>query len=215
MDLRARPPSGDGPGFVSSSGDSHGHEGRTKQAAVLEASRSIILESGIGKLSHGAIAEVLDISKSAIHWHFPTKDDLLKALIDDYLEHLQAEEKRHETPFIASGLSPEDAVLPAMRLWYLDFRENRAGWVGLGSQLLSLSSRHPALVEPIRAWYKSLYDRIGRSSADTVRGYVAMMVFDGFFNSSKMGRHDAFGRGDGRHADARAARGLCGPPRHA
>lgn len=33
----------------------------------------------------------------------------------------------------------------------------------------------------------SLYDRIGRSSADTVRGYVAMMVFDGFFNSSKMG----------------------------
>ena len=34
---------------------------------------------------------------------------------------------------------------------------------------------------------QSLYDRIGRSSADTVRGYVAMMVFDGFFNSSKMG----------------------------
>ena len=112
---------------------------------------------------------------------------MYKRQIDDYLEHLQAEEKRHETPFIASGLSPEDAALPAMRLWYLDFRENRAGWVGLGSQLLSLSSRHPALVEPIRAWYKSLYDRIGRSSADTVRGYVAMMVFDGFFNSSKMG----------------------------
>lgn len=162
-------------------------KGEQSRQRILEASRSIILESGIGKLSHGAIAEVLDISKSAIHWHFPTKDDLLKALIDDYLEHLQAEEKRHETPFIASGLSPEDAVLPAMRLWYLDFRENRAGWVGLGSQLLSLSSRHPALVEPIRAWYKSLYDRIGRSSADTVRGYVAMMVFDGFFNSSKMG----------------------------
>lgn len=162
-------------------------KGEQSRQRILEASKSIILESGIGKLSHGAIAEVLDISKSAIHWHFPTKDDLLKALIDDYLEHLQAEEKRHETPFIASGLSPEDAVLPAMRLWYLDFRENRAGWVGLGSQLLSLSSRHPALVEPIRAWYKSLYDRIGHSSADTVRGYVAMMVFDGFFNSSKMG----------------------------
>ena len=109
-------------------------KGEQSRQRILEASRSIILESGIGKLSHGAIA-----------------------------------------------------VLPAMRLWYLDFRENRAGWVGLGSQLLSLSSRHPALVEPIRAWYKSLYDRIGRSSADTVRGYVAMMVFDGFFNSSKMG----------------------------
>ena len=113
-------------------------KGEQSRQRIPEASRSIILESGIGKLSHGAIAEVLDISKSAIHWHFPTKDDLLKALIDDYLEHLQAEEKRHETPFIASGLSPEDAVLPAMRLWYLDFRENRAGWVGLGSQLLSL-----------------------------------------------------------------------------
>ena len=77
-------------------------KGEQSRQRILEASRSIILESGIGKLSHGAIAEVLDISKSAIHWHFPTKDDLLKALIDDYLEHLQAEEKRHETPFIAS-----------------------------------------------------------------------------------------------------------------
>ena len=170
-------------------------KGEQSRQRILEASKSIILESGIGKLSHGAIAEVLDISKSAIHWHFPTKDDLLKALIDDYLEHLQAE-------------------VPAMRLWYLDFRENRAGWVGLGSQLLSLSSRHPALVEPIRAWYKSLYDRIGRSSADTVRGYVAMMVFDGFFNSSKMGVMTL----SDEEMDAmqmHVLRGLCGPPRHA
>lgn len=162
-------------------------KGEQSRQRILEESKSIILEKGIEKLSHGAIAERLSLTKSAVHWHFPSKNDLLKALIDDYLEHLKAEDERHEAPFIAAGLKPEDAVLPAMRLWYLDFRENRRGWVGIGSQLLSLSSRDPSLVAPIRDWYKSLYDRIGGSSADAVPGYVAMMVFDGFFNSSKMG----------------------------
>ena len=38
-------------------------KGEQSRQRILEASRSIILESGIGKLSHGAIAEVLDISK--------------------------------------------------------------------------------------------------------------------------------------------------------
>ena len=37
-------------------------KGEQSRQRILEASRSIILESGIGKLSHGAIAEVLDIS---------------------------------------------------------------------------------------------------------------------------------------------------------
>ena len=187
-------------------------KGEQSRQRILEASRSIILERGIGKLSHGAIAEVLDISKSAIHWHFPTKDDLLKALIDDYLEHLQAEEKRHETPFIASGFSPEDAVLPAMRLWNLDFRERRAGWVGLGSQLLVAPSR------PRRA-----HPRMGQVALRQERPFVGrhrqrLRRHDGLRRRLQLvqdGRHDAFGRGDGRHADARAARGLCGPPRHA
>ena len=98
-------------------------KGEQSRQRILEASRSIILESGIGKLSHGAIAEVLDISKSAIHWHFPTKDDLLKALIDDYLEHLQAEEKRHQSRFNASSVNPEDALQIATFLCFLQLRE--------------------------------------------------------------------------------------------
>lgn len=162
-------------------------KGEQSRQHILDACRIIILKNGIDKLSHGAIADMLTITKSAVHWHFPTKDDLLRALIEDYLHHLLAEEERHEAPFIKAGLSPEDAVLPGMRLWYLNFRQNRRGWIGIGSQLLSLWSRDQSLVEPIRQWYESLYDRIARSKADTVKGNVAMMVFDGFFNSSKMG----------------------------
>ena len=162
-------------------------KGEQSRQHILDACRIIILKNGIDKLSHGAIADMLTITKSAVHWHFPTKDDLLRALIEDYLHHLLAEEERHEAPFIKAGLSPEDAVLPGMRLWYLNFRQNRRGWIGIGSQLLSLWSRDQSLVEPIRQWYESPHDTIARSKADTVKGNVAMMVFDGFFNSSKMG----------------------------
>lgn len=162
-------------------------KGELSHQQILETANAIILTSGIAKLSHAAIAERLNLSKSAVHWHFPTKHDLLSALVEHYVEHLKAEEDRHLEPFIAVGLTREEATLPCMRLWYLDFKLNKRGWIGIGSALLSLSTADPALVEPIRAWYRDIYERISRSGLSVLPSFAAMMVFDGFFNASKLG----------------------------
>lgn len=162
-------------------------KGEMSRQQILDAAKVIIRDKGMVALSHSAVAEMVGISKSAVHWHFPTKYDLLAALIDDYVFHLKAEEERHERRFIDAGLTPGEAVLPGMWVWFLDFRCNREGWIGIGSALISLSLTYPEIVEPIRDWYRGLYDKIDRAGIDKTRGTVAMMVFDEFFNSSKLG----------------------------
>ncbi len=162
-------------------------KGEISRQQILDASKAVILEHGMPALTHSAVAARVGISKSAVHWHFPTKVALLEGLIDDYVRHLRSEEARHEAPFIEAGLSAEEAVLPSMWGWFLDFRCNREGWIGLGSTLMSLSLTYPDIVEPIRQWYRELYQKIDQSGVNPIEGTVAMMVFDEFFNSSKLG----------------------------
>lgn len=102
-------------------------KGEASREAILRTSREIILEEGIEKLAHGAIAARLGLSKSAVLYHYSSKRALWEALIAQYVGHLAEEEALHEAPYIASGLSPEEAILPAMRDWFMDFSRNAEG----------------------------------------------------------------------------------------
>lgn len=90
-------------------------KGEASREAILRTSREIILEEGIEKLAHGAIAARLGLSKSAVLYHYSSKRALWEALIAQYVGHLAEEEALHEAPYIASGLSPEEAILPSQR----------------------------------------------------------------------------------------------------
>lgn len=162
-------------------------KGEASREAILRTSRAIILEEGIEKLAHGAIAARLGLSKSAVLYHYSSKRALWEALIAQYVGHLSEEEARHEAPYIASGLSPEEAILPAMRDWFMDFSRNAEGWVEIGSALIGLHQNDKALLEPIRGWYRDLYGRIAQSGLPREKAFAAMMTFDGLFNSMKLG----------------------------
>ncbi len=162
-------------------------KGDLSRDKILEVASEIILRDGLSKLSHGGIAEYLTISKSAVHWHFPTKKDLLIALINHYVAHLQTETKRHCAPFIEIGLTEQEAIIPSMYLWYKHFCENKKGWIGLGTALISLYATDPDLIRPIRDWYTDLYRSIALSGLDEKAAFLSMMVFDNCFNSSKFG----------------------------
>ncbi len=162
-------------------------KGEASRAAMLNAARTIILESGIEHLSHAAIAAQMSLSKSAVHWHFPTKRDLLTALVAEYVAHLETEEARHEAKYIAAGLTPVEAILPGMRDWYEDFSRNAKGWVGIGASLIGLAQQDPAITEPIREWYRGLYCRLATLNIEKTEVQLAMMSFDAMFNTQKMG----------------------------
>ncbi|TXR54719.1 TetR/AcrR family transcriptional regulator [Reinekea thalattae] len=57
----------------------------TKQR-LLDAGESFIIESGYGNFSFRDIAEEVGIKSASVHYHYPTKGDLVAAVMERYTE---------------------------------------------------------------------------------------------------------------------------------
>ena len=51
---------------------------------ILDIAQDLIQRVGVNGMSYQDISKVVGIRKAGIHYHFPTKDDLLAALLDRY-----------------------------------------------------------------------------------------------------------------------------------
>lgn len=58
--------------------------------AILACTRKLIVSGGYNGFSYADIAEVVGIRKPSIHHHFPTKVDLVTALLADYRQEAEA-----------------------------------------------------------------------------------------------------------------------------
>lgn len=58
--------------------------------AILACTRKLIVSGGYNGFSYADIAEVVGIRKPSIHHHFPTKVDLVTALLADYRREAEA-----------------------------------------------------------------------------------------------------------------------------
>ncbi len=54
------------------------------QTAILDTAQELIQKAGVNAMSYADISAVVGIRKASIHYHFPTKDDLIAALLDRY-----------------------------------------------------------------------------------------------------------------------------------
>ncbi|QBD75320.1 TetR/AcrR family transcriptional regulator [Ktedonosporobacter rubrisoli] len=58
---------------------------KTKQRIIAEAIR-ILATSGYAQFSIGEVATALGVSKGVIHYHFPEKTSLLRAIVEDFYQ---------------------------------------------------------------------------------------------------------------------------------
>ncbi len=72
--------------------------------AILDAARKVIAKFGVHKASVQSIADEAGLSKGAVYYHYESKDEILYALIDQYL---RAAISPFKTSLISSG-SPEE-----------------------------------------------------------------------------------------------------------
>ena len=81
-----------------------------KRAAVIEAATEEFLSRGFSGTSMDRIAEVANVSKRTVYDHFPSKDDLFQAIVDEILQrvgempsHEYSEEKPLDEQLLAIG----------------------------------------------------------------------------------------------------------------
>ncbi|MEV6247748.1 TetR/AcrR family transcriptional regulator [Streptomyces sp. NPDC051742] len=89
-------------------------------AAIKDEARTQLAAEGAAKLSLRAVARELGMASSALYRYFPSRDDLLTALIIDAYDALGAEAEQAAAD--SAGLRPLDrwtAVCRAVRAWAL------------------------------------------------------------------------------------------------
>ena len=65
----------------------------TARQKVIDASRQIVMERGAGALTYDEIAQVSGVTRGGITYHFPTKQRLLQALVEQDIDQwIQLEE---------------------------------------------------------------------------------------------------------------------------
>lgn len=155
------------------------------RALLLECARNIILDEGIERLSMDRIAKRAGLSKGAVMYHFETKRALEAALLQDYADHLERGLSEHEALFKGT---PSETFVPGFIAWFQSFDADNRGWASVGTQLLTRQQSDPELLEPVRLWYKRLYQRV-ESVPAKIRPNVMLVVMalEGFFYTHKFG----------------------------
>ncbi|MBT2408531.1 MULTISPECIES: TetR/AcrR family transcriptional regulator [unclassified Streptomyces] len=92
-------------------------------AAIKDEARRRLAAEGAAKLSLRAVARELGMVSSALYRYFPSRDDLLTALIVDAYDSVGAAAERADARTTAAGESPRArwmAVCEAVRAWALE-----------------------------------------------------------------------------------------------
>lgn len=122
------------------------------KSKVLQSARKIVESRGAGGLTFDELAKVSGISRGGITYHFPTKGDLLRALLEsDFAQWSQAE----------AALAPRDCapelarVLGFIRAYTVPDKSRQRFHIGM----LSAAMLDPSLMDPCR---HEVQTRLGR-----------------------------------------------------
>ncbi|MEU8840324.1 TetR/AcrR family transcriptional regulator [Streptomyces roseus] len=92
-------------------------------AAIKDEARRMLAAEGAAKLSLRAVARELGMVSSALYRYFPSRDELLTALIIDAYDSIGAAAEQADARALAAGAAPRErwrAVCEAVRAWALD-----------------------------------------------------------------------------------------------
>lgn len=151
--------------------------GKSTRQRILDCARELVVEEGTGHLTIDRVAERAGISKGAFLYHFKSKQDLMRALIDAYVDHLESNLRNAEEQFRDSP----DPVVQGFAAWFRKFSANDGGSAALGVALFAVHAHDPAMLEPVREWYRKLFDRLQQSRLGPDRVTAAVLAIEGLF----------------------------------
>ena len=118
---------------------------------ILDASQGLIQRVGVNAISYQHISDVVGIQKASIHYHFPTKEKLIEALIDRYSERFFALVQS----IVSSGLNPETKFRRFCLLFESMLSEGEKGKICLCAILgAEIGTLGPVAIEKIHRFYR-------------------------------------------------------------
>lgn len=162
------------PSKQQASGDSRQeHSGAATRAHILAAAAELAKEKGAAHISLEAIAQRAGLSKGGLLYHFPRKDALIRALVEQHLAEVDAMLAAIEAN---NGHRRNNTIARAfVELSREKACEHKSNLDGI---LMALAE-NPHLLDPIRAHEKRMIERIRRTAADRELSLIALLVIEG------------------------------------
>ena len=149
----------------------------TTRERILRAADAIATEAGAGMVSLDAVAARAGISKGGLLYHFPTKNALLQALVQDYLEKTEAllEEVDH-------AACPNGLILALMEHFLAEWRCKAPS-----GGLLAALAEDPAILAPVAAFEARILARLRANATDPLLAGLIFYAMQGWRSGRLLG----------------------------
>jgi TetR/AcrR family transcriptional regulator, transcriptional repressor for nem operon len=125
-----------------------GQNGGDSARRILDVAERLVQTRGFNGFSYADIAEALDVTKASLHYHFPSKADLGRRLIERYEQAFLAVLKGID----ATGAAPREKLKRYARIYADVLRDNRMCLCGM------LASDYATLPKAMKEDVKHFFD---------------------------------------------------------
>lgn len=139
------------------------------RARILAAAETLARTAGPANLSLDAVASQAGVSKGGLLYHFPSKNALMEALVNDFIDRLDRAVR-----------SEEETGRPnaAIHAYIAQFRREACLQRPPPSGLLAALAEDPGLLKPVRLRERDFLDRIRNTAKDVDLATVAYLVIN-------------------------------------
>jgi len=145
--------------------------------AILAAAETIVKQIGAANLTYDALVRESGITRGGITYHFPTKDKLLRALVEHDMARWKSVVETHRTG---------DTPLDSLRAYIAGNALHDDDSTRLCAGLLSAASGAKELNEPWRDYFAELRAKL-EQGPDPQLALILMLAMDGMFWLEAMG----------------------------
>jgi len=143
------------------------------RARILEAAERVVSEVGAARLTLDGVAHTAGVSKGGLLYHFPSKESLLVALAQRYVDSME-----HCIGAAKSAMSDSVAGRD-LKACVLGVLGNDPRSKAMGPALLAAAANDLTLLEVIRARIADYTTEIAASNADFALAAIVTLAVDG------------------------------------
>lgn len=121
---------------------------------ILVAAEALSFEAGAAHISLDAVAARAGVSKGGLLYHFPTKQALMRALVEDHVT-----EMRQALERIAPGCLVADDPLPCARAYLRALRE-KLDLCTAPPGIFTAIAEDPDFIAPLRRFQREMVERV-------------------------------------------------------
>ncbi|RYC38354.1 TetR family transcriptional regulator [Pectobacterium zantedeschiae] len=141
---------------------------------ILDAAEKVLLRDGVHRFTLDAVAVEAGISKGGLVYSFPSKDLLIMTMLSRELARFEQEAQQQTARY--SG-QPHADVLGHITAIAQEEEETTSRAVGLLTALV----HSPAMLEPVREFYRTRLDRLRDATPTMQRIRLAFLATEGIF----------------------------------